>query len=893
MAVQNGGCVAPRRILFLDAYDSFTSNIVSLLRQVLGNVHVYVRHMDLSPRASDSDRSTWTRKQLIENLKFFDAVVCGPGPGSPLDPADVGAFETIWNQAAGETGSESGIVPVLGVCLGFQSLVCHTGGRIRKLRRGLHGMVRDIYSAATADQATEAQTQQRTADIFTGVRPFKATLYHSLCADIGQDTISDSEWPASRYSPTPEVPDLMPLAWTEGRAAEGEDERILMAVRHIGKPFWGLQYHPESVCTDPAAHDVLRNWWAEVQRWNKKTGRCPSYHYSEQSSGAGFSFEDTAKLSHADHFDRLSERYGRPWSNRGTDAFDELETNSHYSYQKIDLPSSVSTAGIAEILGLGREEAIILDSSSHIKADPLAKFSIIALDVASAPRILHCAGDSFVTLQIPTGSGDDGNGRWQQYRIGWESAEGAEFSPWQAISKFWSDRHLGTHGLYAEHPHSAFKGGFMGFITYESGLDTLSPGTVSKKRGHERPDICLAWVAKSIVLDHLNGSAYVQALCKDLSSGQQWCDELIERLQASSRWTSQKLTGSMDETARVSSNGQQNGHTPTTERQSKPSEAGSSYRYYLPGGEKYRSKVRQCQDAIREGNSYELCLTAQTIITRPTSNSATPWGMFRTLRSRQPAPFGSFIRLGGATLLSSSPERFLKYSPDGLCSMRPMKGTVRKSDQVSTLAQAEEILHVPKEEAENLMIVDLVRHDLHGICGSGRVAVPELLKVEEYATVFQMVTNVQGQLPLEDTGSAVGSNDVSGRGFRDRAASPSGLDVLSSVLPPGSMTGAPKKRSCEILNELEGGIERSLYSGVVGYMDVTGRGDWSVTIRSTFKWDDEVTPSTTADETEGCERWHIGAGGAVTILSTPEGEYDEMRTKLQGPLNIFKEMEQR
>jgi para-aminobenzoate synthetase len=221
--------------------------------------------------------------------------------------------------------------------------------------------------------------------------------------------------------------------------------------------------------------------------------------------------------------------------------------------------------------------------------------------------------------------------------------------------------------------------------------------------------------------------------------------------------------------------------------------------------------------------------------------------------------------------------------------MRPMKGTVRKSDQVSTLAQAEEILHVPKEEAENLMIVDLVRHDLHGICGSGRVTVPELLKVEEYATVFQMVTNVQGQLPQKESGS----NGTSARSRVDNTAPPSGLDVLSSVLPPGSMTGAPKKRSCEILHELEGGVERSLYSGVVGYMDVTGRGDWSVTIRSTFKWDDEVTPSTTADGTEGCERWHIGAGGAVTILSTPEGEYDEMRTKLQGPLSIFKEMEQR
>jgi para-aminobenzoate synthetase len=208
-----------------------------------------------------------------------------------------------------------------------------------------------------------------------------------------------------------------------------------------------------------------------------------------------------------------------------------------------------------------------------------------------------------------------------------------------------------------------------------------------------------------------------------------------------------------------------------------------------------------------------------------------------------------------------------------------MKGTVRKSDQVSTLSQAEEILHIPKEEAENLMIVDLVRHDLHGICGAGKVTVPELLKVEEYATVFQMVTNVQGQL-----------NAGREARHRRRKSEFNGLDVLSSVLPPGSMTGAPKKRSCEILYGLEKGIERSLYSGVVGYMDAAGKGDWSVTIRAMFRWDDELAPPAEG-EAEKREVWHIGAGGAVTILSTPEGEHDEMVTKLSGPLGIWKAME--
>jgi para-aminobenzoate synthetase len=206
-----------------------------------------------------------------------------------------------------------------------------------------------------------------------------------------------------------------------------------------------------------------------------------------------------------------------------------------------------------------------------------------------------------------------------------------------------------------------------------------------------------------------------------------------------------------------------------------------------------------------------------------------------------------------------------------------MKGTVRKSAAVSTLAQAEEILHVPKEEAENLMIVDLVRHDLYGVCGAQSVTVPDLLRVEEYASVFQMVTAVNGQLPAEKL--EAGTDPTRGE-FPF-----TGMDVLASCLPPGSMTGAPKKRSCEILQTIEP-TERSVYSGVIGYLDVQGKGDWSVTIRTMFRWDDEKA-SPRGDETEPREVWRIGAGGAVTTLSTPEGEREEMFTKLCGPLGTF------
>lgn len=213
---------------------------------------------------------------------------------------------------------------------------------------------------------------------------------------------------------------------------------------------------------------------------------------------------------------------------------------------------------------------------------------------------------------------------------------------------------------------------------------------------------------------------------------------------------------------------------------------------------------------------------------------------------------------------------------------------MKKSSAVSSLAQAETLLQVPKEQAENLMIVDLVRHDLHGVCGSGNVTVPRLMVVEEYATVFQMISIVEGQIPQVPQKRRESATQREAE--QTSRTKYTGIDVLAASLPPGSMTGAPKKRSCEILQEIEERKDRSMYSGVVGYMDVGGRGDFSVNIRCMFRWDDEslelVHRGDIADQ-QGMEIWHIGAGGAVTALSTPVAEREEMQTKLAGTLGIF------
>ncbi|EWZ48053.1 aminodeoxychorismate synthase [Fusarium oxysporum f. sp. radicis-lycopersici 26381] len=818
---------APKRILFIDAYDSFTNNIVSLLRTIVG-ADIFVIRIDLSvvDRASDDDAPTkWTEQEFINNLAQFDAVVCGPGPGSPLNSEDVGAFSLLWDLP------EHLQLPVLGICLGFQSLLAAHGGSVRRLKRGLHGMVREI--------------EHRGEDIFCGVPPFKATLYHSLCVDIGQ--YSDGWAEENRWRSTSE---FSPLAWATEFREDGRREQILQGVRHNKKPFWGLQYHPESVCTEKNAQGVLINWFQAALQWNKYRGR--------RVQGPLLEIQTLSPPNHLESAAAHKEHLGNWWStsNSSEISLRDFAKGSEYTYRTITLPQGAGVPELVEMLGLEKGEAVILDSSSSKNGDALALNSIVALEVDDALRFEYNVCNDYVTVRHPSTDGED--------KTEMISLENGTVNVWEVISDFWETR---SHPPGSDCSNSAFKGGFMGFITYEMGLHGLEKKMVPEDRGHKRPDICLAWVTKSIVLDHRAGVAYVQSL-KARGSNDSWLDKMTERIQQSDCWNAIKMSNGVNE--HVIENRAQNKEINIT----------------TPQPDRYEEQVRVCQDFIAAGESYELCLTSQTTMVRPRSrnNERSHWTIYQTLRKRQPAPFGSFIRLGGATMLSCSPERFLRYDTNGLCSMRPMKGTVRKSEAVSTLAQAEKILHVPKEVAENLMIVDLVRHDLHGVCGVGHVTVPDLMKVEEYATVFQMITVVNGQLPGRNGNKPHGAR----RSSFDSHCPYTGLDALAAALPPGSMTGAPKKRSCELLQIIEGQHERSLYSGVVGYMDVAGAGDWSVTIRTMFRWDDEVAPAEEG-ETEPREVWRIGAGGAVTILSTPEGERDEMFTKLAGPMGVFRD----
>ena len=791
------------RVLFIDAYDSFSHNIIALLEQECG---VKVARIFIDAIIPDFD----------DFLSQFSAVVCGPGPGHPGCLKDVGLFKKLW------TLPDKKLLPVLGICLGFQSLAHDFGASVDRLPQPRHGIKTPVTSASTS--------------IFDGLASINTVQYHSLHANLGYQA---SQLPSDAYlwEPSERCPQLQPLAWDFSSPNEGDlnlsknPSAILMAVKHVTKPFYGIQFHPESICSEQSARQVVSNWWQVAQQWSPK-------------------FRAVSALSENSEFYKFRVGCGSdiPTLRTGSDSSSSRvsETSSYATSislrEKLEpkvcsasLPiGSLTVPSISETLNLPASDLIILDSEMR-QLPEIGEASIIGLVLSDTRRIDYSVGRNEVSIQ----SGE------VVERIDLDDYDGNVFSFLKAfMSGFAIERN----------DDRAFCGGLMGYISYEACLETLG---VNASTPSDRPDLCFAFIERSILIDHKRQLLHVQCLSYDDADGSasKWVGEISDSLKT--------LSENSDNVLAI--------------RDLELSER--LFRKALPLESEYKSKIAQCQDLINAGESYELCLTDQTSITL--KDDPPVWDMYKHLRRLNPANFGAFVHLGPLTLLSTSPERFMKWSrfqkPEAVeadeqfatCQFRPMKGTVRKR-QVSpdgsvhylSREEATAILAVPKEQAENLMILDLIRHDLNGICRG--VNVPGLMVVEDYDSVYQLISVIEGKIPKP---LCFGPGEGK-----------SGIDCLAASLPPGSMTGAPKKRSCELLQSIEK-KPRSIYSGVLGYMDISGKGDFNVLIRSMYKWDDECG--------SGKAKWNIGAGGAVTTLSTEEGEWDEMLTKLQSTHRLF------
>ncbi|MGJ9372692.1 anthranilate synthase component I family protein [Nesterenkonia sp. CF4.4] len=267
----------------------------------------------------------------------------------------------------------------------------------------------------------------------------------------------------------------------------------------------------------------------------------------------------------------------------------------------------------------------------------------------------------------------------------------------------------------------------------------------------------------------------------------------------------------------------------------------------------YLAAIEEAKREITAGNSYEICLTTAVTGTLAPGR-ARGVDLFAVLRARNRAPFTAFLSIGGTEILSTSPERFLSVSAGGTVRSEPIKGTrPRGASAAADRALFEDLRTHPKDRAENVMIADLVRNDLsiHAVPGSLRTE--RLCAVETYPSVYQLVSTVSARIPAEIS----------------RAR------VVADAFPPGSMTGAPKISTMDILQRLETGA-RGPYSGVAGYFSANGAADLAVLIR---------TAVLTGDG--DARQFHLGLGGAITADSDPAEEWQEIHTKSRGVLEAL------
>ncbi len=252
----------------------------------------------------------------------------------------------------------------------------------------------------------------------------------------------------------------------------------------------------------------------------------------------------------------------------------------------------------------------------------------------------------------------------------------------------------------------------------------------------------------------------------------------------------------------------------------------------------YGELIQTCLEHIGRGDVYEICLTHRL----EADYEGDGWHLYQNLRHINPAPFSCYLRFPETEVICSSPERFLKLDEHRVAESRPIKGTrPRGSTPEEDLWLIDDLGHSEKDRAENVMIVDLIRNDLGRVCEVGSVHVPDLFVVEQYATVFQLVSTIRGKLKKELDA----------------------LDLIKATFPGGSMTGAPKIEAMKIIDRLEP-VKRGIYSGAIGYLSFDGKMDFNIAIR------------TIVLQNEIC---YFNVGGAVVADSDPEAEYQETLDK--------------
>jgi para-aminobenzoate synthetase len=676
------------KTLLIDNYDSFTFNLFQLIAEV----------NDEEPFVVRNDGASWEELASWE----YDNIVVSPGPGRPERPSDFG----VCSDAIRESD-----VPLLGVCLGHQGLGHLSGGTVVHAPEVMHGRLSTV--------------RHNGSPLFAGIpQEFEVVRYHSLCV----------------ASPTPE--DLEVIAWT--------DDGVIMGIRHLHRPSFGVQFHPESICTS-YGRELLRN------------------------------FRDlTTELGSAS----TSRERSRPRSIvlHRAPSDDAGQSGLRLSVRKLD---GVDDPERAFVHFFGTDpHAFWLDSSRT--GDERSRFSFMGgADGPLSSLVYYDVAAKEVTVV-----GRDGSTAVHR----------------ETIFEYLG-RELQRLRIDSEELPFDFNCGFVGYLGYELKADC--GGSIVHRS--PLPDAVFLLADRLLAFDHEEGCCYAVCLVDDETAdeGERWLDDVSVRLQTAPPLPA---TG-----------------WPSMAARRKPVD------FYLSRShETYIEDIQRCKQYLRDGETYEVCLTNKV----KTDVTPDPLALYRTARHVNPAPFSAFLRYGDAALVCSSPERFLRIQRDRWVEAKPIKGTVRRGRTPDEdLELSEQLRSSEKNRAENLMITDLLRNDLGVVCEIGSVHVPHLFAVETFETVHQLVSTIRGRL-RENLGAA---------------------DCIQACFPGGSMTGAPKKRTMEIIDELEQEA-RGVYSGSIGYIGLCGAADLNIVIR-TIVMDGESTS--------------IGMGGAIVMQSDAEEEYEE------------------
>ncbi|WP_081238999.1 aminodeoxychorismate synthase component I [Streptomyces viridosporus] len=696
------------RTLLIDNYDSFTYNLYQMLAEVNGRPPEVVQNDSGRPLSAFGD---------------VDNIVISPGPGRPERPRDFGMSA----QAIRESG-----VPVLGVCLGHQG-ICHLFGADIKLgEEPMHGRVSRIHHVGE--------------DIFSGIpSPFDAVRYHSLVAT----RIPEEE--------------LRPIAWTT--------DGVNMGVQHRTLPIWGVQFHPESICSEHGLQ-LLRNF----------------RRLTEERAGSPAQPAPTTVPGRREPQRAPTRRSG----DRGGPARYSLRT------RKIGLLPDAEAA--YRKLFAGAEHSFLLDSGGT--ATGMSRYSFMG--DGTGPHA------EFVTYRIAE-------------RVVTVDRAGQRTRRQESIFDY-LDRELRERAI--EHPGPfGFALGYVGYMGYELKAEYAGRAAHSAPE----PDAALLFADRALVLDHVERVSHLMCLAApgEEAAADQWLDAMARRV------------GELDPTARP-------GEVATPPLLSAGDDASALPVTFRHSRREYLDLIAECQREIRAGESYEICLT--NMATAPISID--PLATYAQLRRISPVPYGALLRFPGLSVLSASPEQFLRVGADRTIQAKPIKGTrprgaTPEEDERLRL----ELIKLEKERAENLMIVDLLRNDLGRVCEIGSVHVPHLFAVESYAPVHQLVSTVRGSLR---SGSST-------------------IEAFRAAFPGGSMTGAPKIRTMEIIDRLEAG-PRGIYSGALGYFSLNGAADFSILIRTIVATEDQVS---------------FGVGGAITALSDPAEEFEETQVKARAMLRAL------